>query len=223
MVDHASFDVGRRAFVFLHQRAGQHEVGVARRLRHEEVDHGEELEAAERFPDEVAVWQRDCRVEAEQQQSFDAALVDRLEQRHGRQAGVRDRRLLDAPDTGDVLAVRRVLEIPGAGKLIAFLTLLACALTVALAGDHGVAAAFAPDAAGGHDQVDARPCSSRRPSSGARCRARAAGSCVSAGPHISAARTIIDAGTLAIVAAYSGRVALDDRLDRVPARGVLRR
>ena len=40
------------------------------------------------------------------------------------------------------------------GQLIALLALLARALAVALAGDHGVAAAFAPDAAGGHHQVD---------------------------------------------------------------------
>ena len=90
------------------------------------------------------------------------------------------------------------------GQLIALLPLFPRALAVALPGDHRVAAAFAPDPAGGHHQVDARPCSSRRPSSGARCRARAGGSSSPAGPHISAARTIIDAGTLAIDAAYSG-------------------
>ena len=51
-------------------------------------------------------------------------------------------------------AMRRVLEVARARQLIAFLSLLARALAVALAGDHRVAAAFAPDAAGGHHQVD---------------------------------------------------------------------
>ena len=60
-----------------------------------------------------------------EQQALDAAVVDRFEQRHRRQPGVRDRRFLDAPDAGDVLAVRRVLEVARAGQLIAFLALLA--------------------------------------------------------------------------------------------------
>ena len=149
MVDDAAFDVGRRAFVLLLQRAGQHDVGVARGLGQEEVDHGEELELLERLADEVAVGQRDHRVEADAEQALDLAVVDRFEQRHGRQARVRDGRFLDAPDAGDVLAVLGVLDVARAGQLIALLAVLAPALAVALAGDRRVAAAFAADAAGG--------------------------------------------------------------------------
>ena len=108
----------------------------------------------EGFADEVAVGQRHRRVEAEEQQALDAAVVDRFEQRHGRQSGMRDGGFLDAPHAGDVFPVRRVLEVARARQLIAFLSLLARALAVALAGDHRVAAAFAPDAARGHHQVD---------------------------------------------------------------------
>ncbi len=45
-------------------------------------------------------------------------------------------------------------DVAAAGKLIALLSLLARALAVSLAGDHGIAAAFAADAPAGHDQVD---------------------------------------------------------------------
>jgi hypothetical protein len=50
--------------------------------------------------------------------------------------------------------MRWVLEVARTRQLIAFLSLFARALAVALTGDHGVAAAFAPDAARGHHQVD---------------------------------------------------------------------
>src|SRR5438876_358633 len=57
VMDDTSFDVGRRALVSFHQRTGQHDVGVPRGLGQEEVDHREELQAAERLADEVAVRQ----------------------------------------------------------------------------------------------------------------------------------------------------------------------
>ena len=40
------------------------------------------------------------------------------------------------------------------GQLVALLPVLAAALAVALAGDHGAAAAFAADVAGGQRDVD---------------------------------------------------------------------
>ncbi len=46
------------------------------------------------------------------------------------------------------LAVLRVLDVARAGELVALAALLARALAVALAGDRGVAAALAADAAG---------------------------------------------------------------------------
>ena len=47
-----------------------------------------------------------------------------------------------------------LFDVAASGKLIALLTLLARALAVALAGDHGIAAALAADASAGHHQVD---------------------------------------------------------------------
>ncbi len=61
---------------------------------------------------------------------------------------------LDPPHAGNVFPVRRVLEVARTRQLVAFLSLFARALTVTLTGDHRVAAAFAPDATGGHHQVD---------------------------------------------------------------------
>ena len=49
VVDDAALDVGGRALVLLHERAGQDDVGVARRLGEEEVDDGEELELLQRL------------------------------------------------------------------------------------------------------------------------------------------------------------------------------
>ena len=147
VMNDAPLDVGGRAFVFFHQRSRQHEVGIAGGLGHEEVDHGEEFQPTECFADEVAVRQRHGGVEADQKEALDAAVVDRFEQWHRGQAGMRDGRLLDAPHVGDVLAVGRTLDIASAWQLIAFLALFAGALTVALPGDHRVAAAFPPDAA----------------------------------------------------------------------------
>src|SRR5579872_2042136 len=46
-----------------------------------------------------------------------------------------------------------VLDVTRARQLVGLLALLAGALSIALAGDHGVAATFATDAATGHDQV----------------------------------------------------------------------
>ena len=111
-MDHAPLDVRRRPFVFFHQGAWQHDVGVAGRLRHEEVDHCEELEAPQRFADELAVGKRDRRIETEEQQALDVAVVDRFEERYGRQASVRDGRLFDAPHAGDVFAMRRISQGP---------------------------------------------------------------------------------------------------------------
>ena len=45
---------------------------------------------------------------------------------------------------GDVLARCRIVDRPLAGQLIALLPVLAAALSVALAGDHRAARAFAP-------------------------------------------------------------------------------
>ena len=62
----------------------------------------------------------------------------------------------DAPDARHVLARLRIEQRALARQLIAFLAVLAAALTIALAGDHGAAAAFAPEVTGGQRQIDQR-------------------------------------------------------------------
>src|SRR6516164_1437172 len=57
MVNDASLDVGRRALVFLHQGTWKDDIRVTRGLGHEEVDHREELESAERLANEITVRQ----------------------------------------------------------------------------------------------------------------------------------------------------------------------
>src|ERR1017187_9951327 len=50
----------------------------------------------------------------------------------------------------------RVRDVTGAGQLITLLSLLAGTLSVALAGNHCVAAAFPADTSAGNHQVDCR-------------------------------------------------------------------
>src|SRR5207253_913841 len=59
-----------------------------------------------------------------------------------------------APDADDMGAVLLVLDDAAAGQLVALLAMLAAALTIALPGDRGVAAALTTDAAAGQDHVD---------------------------------------------------------------------
>ena len=115
----------------------------------------EELELLQRLADEVAVGQRDRRVEADGEQALDLAVVDRLDQRHGGQALVREVDSSGTPQTPAMYSRCSGFSMSRApGQLVALLALLARALAVALAGDHRVAAAFAADAAGGEHQVD---------------------------------------------------------------------
>src|SRR4051794_11069073 len=61
-----------------------------------------------------------------------------------------------SPYTGDVLAVFGIFDTAIAGKLIAFLSLLATALAIALACDHGAAASFAADASSSESERHGR-------------------------------------------------------------------
>ena len=71
--------------------------------------------------------------------------LDLAEQLVAIDPGVRQLRLGDAPDVGDVPAVLGVLDVAAAGELVALLAVLAAALAVALAGDRRVAAARPAD------------------------------------------------------------------------------
>ncbi len=79
----------------------------------------------------------------------------------------------NAPDSSHILASGRIGERTLAGKLVAFLPMLASALAVTLAGNHGWTGTFAPDIAGRQRNVHDRQSSSQRPSIGAPGHARA--------------------------------------------------
>ena len=156
MMDDAALYVGRGAFIFFHQRAGEHDVGILRGFGEEELDVDVELQLLQRSADVICVRQRDRGIEADGEQPLDLAFVNRFDQRHSGKALAGDRFFRHAPHAGDVLAVLGIRDIASTGQLIALLSLLARALAVALAGDHRVAAAFAADTSAGDHQVDGR-------------------------------------------------------------------
>ena len=64
-LDHASFHLRHRAFVFFVQAARQHDVRVPRRVVEEEIDGGIELELLEAAGNEAAVGQGDFGIETD--------------------------------------------------------------------------------------------------------------------------------------------------------------
>ena len=145
---------GRRALLLLVQRAGQHHVGVARRLAHEEVDHAQEIHPPDGLAQVVRVGVAHHRVAADVDQAAHLARVDRLEHLHRRLALVGELLVGDPPHAADVRAVLGVLDVAVAGQLVALVAVLAPALPVALPGDGAVAASGPADAARGQHQVD---------------------------------------------------------------------
>ena len=139
-LDDAPFDLGDRAFVLLLEAARQDDVGVPRRVVHEEVDGGVELQLFETARDKGIVRQRHFRVEADREQALDLAAVDLAEQLVGIHAGARELLLIDPPDPGDVAPMLGVADVPPAGELIAFLPVFATALSIRLADNRAVAA-----------------------------------------------------------------------------------
>ena len=72
-MDHAPLHVAGDALLFFLQAAGQHDVGMRRGFRKEEIDDAEELQLLQRFAREIGVGQRDQRVEADREQPLDLA------------------------------------------------------------------------------------------------------------------------------------------------------
>src|SRR5690606_5350263 len=145
---------GHRSLVLLVQGSGQHEMGVAGGLGEEEVDGDVDVQPVEHGPYEVAFGQRDDGVAADREQSADLATLDAATDIVGIHARLRQRVGRDPPDPGDMGAGRRIRQLAAAGELVALLAVFAPALTVALAGDRGVAAELAADASRGEHDVD---------------------------------------------------------------------
>src|SRR5690606_36657324 len=84
----------------------------------------------------------------------DLALVDLADDLVRVDALARDLVGLDTPDPGDVCAVLGVVNVAGAGELVALLAVLASALPVGLSGDRRVPAALATDPTRCKNHVD---------------------------------------------------------------------
>ena len=102
----------------------------------------------------LIVRQRYQRIEADRKQPADFASVDLAEDFVGIDAGLRQFGRIDAPHLGHMGAMLRVGQIAAAGKLVALLAMFAPALAIGLAGNRGIAAAFAANPAGGEHDVD---------------------------------------------------------------------
>src|SRR5262249_42775454 len=134
--------------------SGQYNVGVPGGLREEEIDHTKKLELFESLAYEVTVGQRDDRVEADREQSFDFTAVNRLHDFHRRVTGLRNLVRRDAPNLRDVPARFWIGDLSLARQLIAFLSMFASALAVSLAGDHDATGAFSADVSGCETEID---------------------------------------------------------------------
>src|SRR5262249_48927912 len=88
------------------------------------------------------------------EQSLDFAPVDGFHDLDRRKSFLRHFFHGYAPDVRNVAARLRIVDGTLPGQLIAFLPVLASALAVTLAGNHGAACPFASDVAGGQAQVD---------------------------------------------------------------------
>ena len=151
---HAAFGAAGDTFLLFLQTARQHDVGVPCRLGEKEIDYTEKLQPVERFSCKFGVGERDDGIETNRHQSFDLAFVDGVHDLLRGVARLGQIFRLDTPDTGDVLTGGGIMDGSRTRQLIAFLAVFAASLAVALAGDHGAAAAFAPQFAGGEREVD---------------------------------------------------------------------
>src|SRR5262249_11916869 len=117
-----------------------------RRFIQEEIYRHVKFQFVEHPRDEVVVRQRDLRVEANREQSFDGAAVDLAKNLVSVHARARHLFFVNAPDFRDVSAMFRIVDVARAWQLIALLAMLTPALSVALTRNRRVAAALAPDA-----------------------------------------------------------------------------
>src|SRR5260370_14054485 len=156
-LDDAAFGAADDAFLFLLHAAGQHHVGMMRCFRKKEIDNAEELQFLQSLAREIRVGQRDQRIEADGEQRLDFAAMDSLHDLDGGIALLSDFVFLNTPDLRDMPAPFRIVDLALTGKLIALLAMFAAALSIALAGDHHAARAFAADVAPAQIHVDHRP------------------------------------------------------------------
>src|SRR4029434_310425 len=98
-LDDAPFNLGHGAFVFFLQTSRQHGIRVPRRVVHEEVDGGVELELVETTRDEAVVGQRNLWVETDREEPLDLPSIDLAKQLIRVDSGTWQILLVDTPDT----------------------------------------------------------------------------------------------------------------------------
>ena len=140
---HPTLEVRHRALLLGPLRDRQDDVGQERRLRGDDVAHDHEVEGAEALPHGTGVGGADDEIGAvHEQRARTAGVAERAQQLYGRHAGAWEGLGVDAPHGGDVGPGGVVLDRAVAGKLVGLLAVLASALSVALARDGAVPAAF---------------------------------------------------------------------------------
>jgi hypothetical protein len=146
--------LGDYAFILFMEGTGKHNVSMLGCLVEKEINGYIEIELLKTTGDEVVVWKRNLGIETDAQQPAYFATVNAAKHLVAIDSCLGHFVDWHSPDAGYVSAMFRVADVAGAGKLIAFLPVLASALSVGLAGDGGIAATFATDAARGQHHID---------------------------------------------------------------------
>jgi hypothetical protein len=152
---HPTLGGGHGAFLLLVQRPGENDVCVVRGFVEEKINRAVEFQFLQRLADHVVVGQRDDRIEANRDEPFDLASVDRLHELIRGEPFSRQLFFLDPPDLADVTPMLGVFDVPVAWELVALVAVLASALAIALTGNRSVAAIWLANAAGGEHQINA--------------------------------------------------------------------
>ena len=141
-------------FILFLQRAGQNNVGVARRFGQEEIDASVEFQLLERGACSVRVRNRHEGIKTDREQAANLAGFNGVKNLAGREPGPRNLGFGDAPKLRNEVPVVLVFDVAAAGQLVAPLAVLAAALAVPLPGDGSVSAAGLSDASAGQDKID---------------------------------------------------------------------
>src|SRR4029453_13516265 len=146
---------GHGAFLLLMQRASKNDIRVVRGFVEEKINRAVEFQLLQRLADHGVVGQGDDWIEANRDEPFDLAPVNRLHELICGEPFARQVFFVDAPHLADVTPVLRVFDIPVAWELIAFMAVLPRPLAISWAGDRGVAPMRLANTAAREHQIDA--------------------------------------------------------------------
>ena len=137
----AAFQIGHRAALPRPTGDGQDDIGALGRFGQEDVGHDEKIQRVQSLLHVAGAGRGDDEVGGHDQQGAHAAVrAQRVQQFIGRAARPGQFVGVDAPDAGDMGAVRGVVDLAVAGQLVGLLAVFAPALPVALPGEAAVAA-----------------------------------------------------------------------------------